>query len=103
MTIILPNATLGVVHRIGEIMTPDFKNGVAVFVRGNMLVERTMRNGIVVNEVEFGEKQVGQMAEFFKQGADMIERQGGSGLPESRVVETQVLNSAEPEKAALSR
>lgn len=90
MSIILPNATLGVVHRLGEIMSPDFKNGVAVFVRGNMTVLRIMRDGAVINEVEFGEKQTGQMAEFFRRGADMVERQGGSGLPESRTVKAQV-------------
>ncbi len=88
--LILPDATLGVVHRLGEIISPDFKNGVAVFVRSDVVVFRTMRDGAVVNEVEFGEKQTGQMAEFFKRGADMIERQGGSGLPETRTVKAQV-------------
>jgi hypothetical protein len=88
--LILPNATLGVVHRIGEIMSPDFKNGVCLFVRDNLVTLRIFKDGAKFYEVSFGEAQCSQMAEFFKRGADMIERQGGSGLPESRTVKAQV-------------
>lgn len=94
--LILPTATLGVVHRVGEIMTPDFKNGVALFVRDNLLVQRHFKDGEKFYEVAFGEAQCAQMAEFFKRGSDMIERQGGSGLPASRVAKAQAINSAEP-------
>lgn len=85
--LILPSAKLGVIHRLGEIMTSDFKNGVSVFVRDDRVVLRVMKAGAITEEVEFGEKQISQIAGFFKAGADMIERQGGSGLPESRIVQ----------------
>ncbi|MBN8960581.1 MAG: hypothetical protein J0H71_05570 [Rhizobiales bacterium] len=90
--LILPNATLGVIHRIGEIMSPDFKNGVCVFVRDNLVTLRIFKDGAKFYEVSFGEAQCGQMAEFFKRAADLIERQGGSGLPPSKLAKAEPLN-----------
>jgi hypothetical protein len=92
--LILPSATLGVVHRLGEIMTPDFKDGVCLFVRDNLVTLRVFKDGAKFYEVSFGEGQAGQMAEFFKRGADMIERQGGSGLPQSRLVTAKTSEDA---------
>ncbi len=63
--IILPKAKLGVVHRLGEIILADLKNGIAVFVRDDQIVQRVYRDGQVMSEVAFGEKQMTQMAEFF--------------------------------------
>ena len=87
--LILPSARLGVVHCVGEIMTADFRNGVSVFVRDDRVVQRIMKDGQITEEVAFGETQMVQMAEFFRRGADMIQKQGGSGLPASRIVPGQ--------------
>jgi hypothetical protein len=84
--LILPNATLGVVHPVGEILTKDFRSGVVVFVRENMTVFRFLKDGQKMHDIEFGGEQTEQMAEFFKKAADMISKQGGSGLPPTRVV-----------------
>lgn len=90
--LIVPAATLGVVHRVGEIMSPDFRNGVAVFVRDNLVHLVVYRDGTKFDEVAFGEAQCGQMAEFFKCAADMIQRQGGSGLPPSKLAQAEIIN-----------
>jgi hypothetical protein len=94
MPLILPNATLGVVHRLGEIMSADFKNGVCLFVRGNLCVLRIFKDGEKFYEVEFGEHQTEQMAGFFGKGADMIARHGGSGLPPPVDAAPQVIGGA---------
>lgn len=95
MSIILPSATLGVVHRLGEIMTPDLKDGVSFFVRGDLMVLRIFKGGEKFYEVEFGETQTEMVAEFSRRGADMIASHGGSGLPPSRVVDPTVVSAGE--------
>lgn len=84
-SLILPNATLGVTHPLGEIMTADFRNGVVLFVRGNLMVLRIFKDGEKFYEVEFGPNQAEKFAGFAGKGADMLARMGGSGLPPSRI------------------
>lgn len=87
--LILPSAKLGVIHRLGEIMTTDMQSGVLVFVRDDKVVQQFRKGGAVVFEIEYGEKQMAQMADFFRRGVDMIQQQGGSGLPETKIVAGQ--------------
>lgn len=92
MSIILPNATLGVTHPLGEIMTADLKNGVVWLVRGNLMVLRIFKDGRKFYEVEFGDNQADKIAEFTRRGADMLKKSGGSGLPEQRLVQPALIN-----------
>jgi hypothetical protein len=87
MSLIIPSeARLGFVRQIGEILSGDFRNGVSVYVRDNLGILRIIKDGQKFYEVELGEKQTADMAEFWRQASDMLSKAGGSGLEPTKIV-----------------
>lgn len=78
-SIIIPGVTLGGLIPVGDIcFGGDWKNAVAIMIRGNMLVFRIFKNGLKHYEIEFGINQCEQMAEFFQRAADRVSKSGAS-------------------------
>lgn len=70
--------------RVGEILTRDLQNGVTVGVGGNSVTLAVLRDGKPFQNIAFSHDQALELAGYLKIGADILARQGGSGLGDAR-------------------
>lgn len=71
---------VAVVHRVGEILTKDFQNGVTVAVVADDVTLTVLRGGRLYHRIRFNPSEAVDMSGFFRTGADRLVRQGAAGL-----------------------